>query len=333
MPPVEIAFAEWISDAIESLGCGGAFDQTPLEAEASFRRFYRVSPHGGGSSGESYVAMYSPPEHENNTRFARLAEVFSSRGVPVPAIRVADPPRGFFLLTDLGSRSLADAYEEQDAEAALTTAIEYLVRIQAVRHPTIGLYETDRFRDELEIFREWFVAGLLRVQFPRLQLDPTFDVLIAATQDQPQCCVHRDFHCRNLLYGTDGRFGVVDFQDALVGPVSYDLASLLRDCYHRFPEPEITRWRNHYLATTPFELDEIRFAELLDLSAVQRQLKAIGIFSRLHLRDAKSSHLPVILPVLDRLIDVTENYSTLNPLHGWLRDIRPRADTVLKTLK
>jgi len=330
---VETTFARWISAALERLGCANTFAQQPLKVEASFRHFYRVSPHGRGVlSGISYVAMHSPPKHENNAQFTKLAEVFHSYDIPVPAICAADASRGYFLLTDLGTRHLIDAYAEHDADAALTAAIETLVRIQAVRHPAITPYEIERFRDELEIFREWFVEGLLSVPFPGSQLYPAFDALIEATQDQPQCCVHRDYHCRNLLYAADGQFGVVDFQDALVGPVSYDLASLLRDCYHHFSESEIAHWRNHYLARTQFELDAQRFSELLDFSAVQRLLKAIGIFSRLHLRDAKPSHLPVILPVLDRLIEVTDRYRVLHPLAGWLRDVRPRADAVLTEL-
>ena len=330
---VETTFARWISAALERPGCANTFAQQPLKVEASFRHFYRVSPHGRGvSSGISYVAMHSPPKHENNAQFTKLAEVFHSYDIPVPAICASDASRGYFLLTDLGTRHLIDAYAEHDADAALTAAIETLVRIQAVRHPAITPYEIERFRDELEIFREWFVEGLLSVPFPGSQLYPAFDALIEATQDQPQCCFHRDYHCRNLLYAADGQFGVVDFQDALVGPVSYDLASLLRDCYHHFSESEIAHWRNHYLARTQFELDAQRFSELLDFSSVQRLLKAIGIFSRLHLRDAKPSHLPVILPVLDRLIEVADRYRVLHPLAGWLRDVRPRADAVLTEL-
>ncbi|MCZ6642601.1 MAG: phosphotransferase [Gammaproteobacteria bacterium] len=336
---METAFTRWISAALEELGCSNAFEQQPLEVEASFRRFYRVSPHTHGISSDesyvarrSYVAMHSPPEQENNIQFARLAEVFADHGVGVPTICASNEPLGYFLLTDLGTRDLRRAYADHDREAALTAAINTLVVIQAVRHEAIPPYEVTRFREELEIFREWFVEGLLALQFPRSQLYSAFAALIQVTQDQPQCCVHRDFHCKNLLYAADGRFGVVDFQDALIGPVSYDLASLLRDCYHRFSESEITHWRKYYLATTPFELDERRFAELLDLSAVQRQLKAIGIFSRLHLRDGKSSHLAVILPVLDELIEVAGQYPVLHDLAGWLSDIRPKATTVLTEL-
>lgn len=346
--PVETAFTRWISAALGELGCSRDFAQQPLKVEASFRRFYRITPHDQAISSDqshverqtyverrsfvarqTYVAMHSPPEHENNTQFAKLAEVFTDHGVPVPTICASNQPLGYFLLTDLGTRDLHEAYADHDTEAALTAAIDTLVNIQAIHHPAIGLYEPDRFRAELKIFREWFVEGLLAIPFPDSQLHSAFDVLIQATQDQPQCCVHRDFHCKNLLYARDGQFGVVDFQDALLGPVSYDLASLLRDCYHRFSASEIAHWRKYYLARTPFDLDEQHFTESLDFSAVQRQLKAIGIFSRLHLRDARPSHLAVILPVLDELIEMTGQYPGLLSLQGWLRNIRPQASAVL----
>ena len=276
--------------------------------------------------------MSSPPERENNPQFVRLSGIFADQGVPVPVILSADESRGYFLLTDMGTRDLAGAYAENDTDAAVNAAIETLVTIQDVHHPDIPPYEVARFRTELEIFREWFIEKFLKGSFPGEQLDAALESLIEAAQDQPQCCVHRDFHCRNLLYGTNGQMGVVDFQDALIGPVSYDIASLLRDCYHRFSQSEIDRWRHRYLSMTPFDLDEKQFGKLLDFSAVQRQLKAIGIFSRLHLREERSSHLRFILPVLDELIEVTGLYPDLQALAGWLEDIRPQARSSLEGL-
>ena len=148
-------------------------------------------------------------------------------------------------------------------------------------------------------------------------------------QAQPQCCVHRDYHCRNLLFADSGAFGVVDFQDALLGPVSYDLASLLHDCYSTFSETEISRWRKPYLSLAPLTLDPDAFAQDLDWSAVQRQLKAIGIFARLNSRDGKPSHLPYIEPVLARLTDICRKYPELSPLGNWLKTKQPETTRAL----
>jgi N-acetylmuramate 1-kinase len=175
------------------------------------------------------------------------------------------------------------------------------------------------------------VEGLLAETPDPAVTGDVFGLLVENTQAQPQCCVHRDWHCRNLLLRADGSLGVVDFQDALLGPAAYDLASLLRDCYYTFDEAEIARWRDAFLARTPLPIDPARFPRQLDLTAVQRQLKAVGIFARLRQRDGKSTHLQWILPVLERLIAVAERYPDLVPLAAWLRRLQPLAARRLET--
>ena len=136
---------------------------------------------------------------------------------------------------------------------------------------------------------------------------------------QAQCCVHRDYHCRNLLFDPDsGELGVVDFQDALMGPASYDLASLLHDCYHDFSDAAIERWRNWYLEHSPLPLNPETFALDVTLTAIQRQLKAVGIFVRLRLRDGKTTHLEHVLPVLDSISRLAAPLPQLAPLADWL---------------
>ena len=151
-------------------------------------------------------------------------------------------------------------------------------------------------------------------------MEAPFQALVNNTRNQAQCCVHRDYHCRNLLYN-DGQLGIVDFQDALVGPLSYDLATLLYDCYHKFSNQDVVRWRDYYLSQAPSQLDPISFSKDLEFSAVQRQLKAVGIFSRLDLRDGKPSHLPYIEPVLRQTHDLCMKHAALEPLAEWLGDV------------
>jgi aminoglycoside/choline kinase family phosphotransferase len=288
-----------------------------LRAEASFRAFYRLQSAANGS----VVLMVSPPDKEQNQQFERLADVFGSAGIPVPAILAAHEASGWYLLSDLGSRELADAYGTAAESAGIEAALTTLIELQAVQDRAIPPYTPARFSDELRIFADWFAGGLLGEQLPQ-NFDSVFSVLVDRMPVQLQGCVHRDYHCRNLLFDPDsGSLGVVDFQDALVGPVSYDLASLLHDCYHTFSEQNVVRWRSWYLAHTPLPLDPETFTEDMTLTAIQRQLKAVGIFARLQLRDGKATHLDHIPPVLESILRLAEPFATLAPLTDWLAGI------------
>ena len=301
-----------------------------LRAEASFRSFYRLQP----AAGESVVLMVSPPEKEQNEQFERLADVFGTAGIPVPAILAADRAHGWYLLTDLGSRELADAYGTGAETAAIEAALETLIRLQTVQDPAVPPYTESRFADELGIFREWFAAAFLDSGLPD-PVEPVFEKLVARMPSQIQCCVHRDYHCRNLLFDPDsGRLGVVDFQDALIGPASYDLASLLHDCYHDFSDQQVVHWRSWYLEQSPLPLDPETFAEDLTLTAIQRQLKAVGIFVRLKLRDGKTTHLEHVLPVLESIARLAAPLPELAPLSDWLAGLdRPDIATRLDALR
>ncbi len=298
----------------------------PLKAEASFRAFYRIEclmPDTGDPG--SVVLMVSPPEKEQNAQFERLARVFGHSGLPVPAVLSSNPEEGWYLLSDVGRMDLEAVYGTEQESEALELAIETLIRLQRVRDPAIPPYTTQRFTDELGIFREWFVEKLLKARLPE-PVEAVFHTLVERTRSTPQCCVHRDYHCRNLLYDPACRqLGIVDFQDALMGPVGYDLASLLHDCYHEFTDADVQRWINFYLSSTDLDLDPVTFPADVDHLAVQRQLKAVGIFARLRLRDAKTTHLAHILPVLDHLQRLTPRYAPLEPLARWLKGLNREA--------
>jgi len=313
----------WATEALAGRVGKLALTFEPLAAEASFRTFFRVR-----SRSDSWILMNSPPDKESNERFCQLADVFARAGLPVPAVLEGDRTRGYYLLTDLGERDLEHAYAAGDTTAALAAAVDALVVLQDVRDPSILPYTRQRLTDELGIFREWFLGRTLGISLPAA-LEPAFTALVARSSEQPQCCVHRDYHCRNLLYGTDGRFGIVDFQDALIGPASYDLASLLRDCYHTFDEATVARWRDYFLEArtrvTGIPADAERFVVDLDYCAVQRQLKAIGIFARLKLRDDKPGHVRYVGPLLARLVAVTARYPELAALGDFLDSLMTSA--------
>jgi N-acetylmuramate 1-kinase len=313
-PSMPDALKLWSEDRLRAIGQHGPWQWEALPVEASYRRFFRVTATGEADGAASCVAMCAPPDRENNAQFVALSACFARAGIGVPVIHARDDDRGFFLMTDLGRRHLIDVYDTPARAMALAMALDTLVRIQRLRDDCIPPYTPERFSDELGLFREWFVRRWLGARVDDTVLAAVNEALLAEIATQPTCCVHRDFHCRNLLLRDDGSIGVVDFQDALVGPAAYDLASLLRDCYYRFDEAEIARWREAYLERTELGLDRERFPRQLDFTAVQRQLKAIGIFARLELRDGKCSHLPHILPVLEHVRDVAQRYPQLTPL-------------------
>jgi len=288
-----------------------------LRPEASFREFYRV---GLGTSCQ--VAMFAPPEKEDPARFVRLARLFTDAGVPAPAIHASDISRGFVLMEDFGSRHFLDLYQSGDAHLALTSGISMLHVIQRMNPELVPPYSVARLRDELEIFKVWLVEGLLHLNVPRYW-PQVCEQLVAELAAQPVTVVHRDYHCRNLLITRTGGLGIVDFQDALSGPALYDLASLLRDCYWRFDEPTIRRWLLRYLEDSPWHFDDAW--SQFNRTALQRQLKAVGIFSRLHLRDSKSSHLKHIVPVLEQTAFLARESTQHADFPDWLDNVRVAA--------
>ena len=301
----------WLGDVCED---GDRATVAALRVEASTRSFFRVS-----TPASTFVAMRSPPATENNPRFARLAALFRRFGVATPQIFATDFERGFLLLEDLGERDFEAAYGDGDVEGPLAGALGVLERLSEIPTDEVPPYTRQRFADELEIFAEWLVRRWLGLDAPPF-FNALRDGLVEATQSVPTTVVHRDFHCRNLLWRSDGRVGVVDFQDALAGPVCYDIASLLRDCYVAFDEATVALWRRRHFqqARLARTCDAATFDRAFDLTALQRQLKAVGIFARLHLRDRRDSHLDDIVPVLKRIAALAPNYPETTELAAWI---------------
>jgi aminoglycoside/choline kinase family phosphotransferase len=306
-----------------------------VAGDASFRHFYRVYTSVG-----TLIAMDAPPATENNAQFLRLSQLFRGVGVCVPEVVSSDLERGFLLVSDLGELMYSSVYETDQRDTAIATALETMITIARVGAAggVVPAYTAARLHDELSLFKVWLVEGLLAhtlTDAERGMFDRVSRRLVESADGQGKVCVHRDFHSRNLLWGADNVTRVVDFQDALHGPASYDLASLLRDCYVRFDEREIGRWREHFHvraidAGLPVETDSARFAHLVDLMAMQRQLKALGIFARLALRDSRSSHLVDIAPVIDHVVDVAARYPDFGDFAAWLgQTIRPAAHRAL----
>ncbi len=279
-------------------------------------RLSRV-PAQARTGDQTLVVMDSPPELERNANFVAVQKLLFEHRLPVPQLFAMDSKQGFFLLSDLGDRHIKDVYGTPLENAAIASAIDNLAALQRIEAPEIPPYLDSRFRDELGIFVEWFLGNLLDEPLPSSAAD-TFEHLLENAAKQPQCLIHRDYHCRNLLLSPSGAIGIVDFQDALIGPATYDLACLLWDCYHSFSDRQRRYWQSYYASVSPFAFRADALPRVLDLTGLQRQLKAIGIFARLMLRDGKSSHLRYITPVLEAAVRLCAGYPETRPMGKWL---------------
>ena len=307
--------AAWVERTLATDG----IELTRLPVEASTRHFFRVS-----TGVSTFVAMLSPPDTENNPQFARLTDLFRTHGLRTPQVHAADFDRGMLLLEDLGERDFAAAYAGGEIDAPLEAAVHDLIKLQSVVSDDIPPYTTTRFRDELAIFTEWLLGRFVGVDVPQAYAGVA-DALVEATAGVPQRTVHRDYHCRNLIWRTDSNVGIVDFQDALFGPCCYDIASLLRDCYVEFDEARVASWRHRFFELAELGCEESVFDRAFDLTAIQRQLKAVGIFARLYLSRGRGSHLSDIVPVLDRISRLGRDYPETAEFSAWIAaELLPR---------
>lgn len=297
---------------------------TPASSDASFRRYFRVAMTQG-----SRIIMDAPPEHENCQQFVTVARAFRAMGLNVPEVLHTNLTRGFLLLTDLGSRLYLDSLDESNVDRLYGDAIGALIAMQvcgSTQRDLLPVYDRALLMTEMELFREWFLQkqlGLILTDKQHEILDQSFELLVQSALDQPQVCVHRDFHSRNLMVNKQHNPGILDFQDAVFGPITYDLVSLLRDCYVAWPEKRVADWAQGYFELAVqsgllIEGDEAQFMRWFDLMGVQRHLKAIGIFSRLNIRDSKPDYLQDIPRTLDYILDVSANYDELGELNNFL---------------
>jgi aminoglycoside/choline kinase family phosphotransferase len=275
--------------------------------------------------------MDAPPEREDAGRFVRLGRLFREAGLNVPEIRAADLDRGFVLMEDLGDRLYLRALAEENVDRLYGDAVGALITLHVGCPPEVaGLPPYDRalLERELGLFRDWLVGEHLAiVPEPKEEalLAQCFEGLIATALAQPRVTVHRDFHSRNLMVRARHNPGILDFQDAVAGPVTYDLVSLLRDCYIAWPEHRVIDWAQgfHRLALQSGVLreedeDEDRFLRWFDWMGVQRHLKAAGIFARLSRRDGKPGFLADIPRTLGYVLAVCARYPELNDFGEWL---------------
>lgn len=321
------ALQDW---AARQLG-GNALDIAPASADASFRRYFRVT-----AKGRDYIVMDAPPAHEDCRPFIAVAKLFGEAGVHVPQVLAQDLDQGFLLLTDLGNTTYLSALNESTARELYLVSNDALIRIQQASRPGV-LPEYDRvlLTRELMLFPEWYVAKHLGVTMTDEQtatLDAVFGRLLANNLAQPQVYVHRDWHSRNLMV-SDPNPGILDFQDAVYGPITYDLASIYRDAYIQWDEEQqldwvIRYWEKARAAGLPVREDFGDFWRDFEWMGAQRHIKVLGIFARLYHRDGKDGYLKEMPLVMHYLRKVCERYIELKPLFYLLDALQDRQPQV-----
>jgi hypothetical protein len=306
---------------------GEAFSLAPASEDASFRRYFRVTTAAG-----TRIVMDAPPEHEDCRPFVKVARLFRQAGVNVPQVLAEDLENGYLLLTDLGSIMYLEALEERNAPALYGAATDALVRIQLASHPgMLPEYDRELLLRELRLFPDWYVAKQLEVTLSSAQsatLSAVFELILANNLAQPRVYVHRDYHSRNLMV-TEPNPGIIDFQDAVYGPVTYDLVSLFKDAYVHWDEERIIDWVVRYWekarkAGLPVDADFGTFYRDFEWMGVQRHVKVLGIFARLCHRDGKDRYLRDMPLVMTYLRAACERYSGLHPLLRLLDELDRR---------
>lgn len=290
-----------------------------VAGDASFRRYYRVKHRE-----VSYIVMDAPPEHEDCLPFVQIASTWITFGVRVPRILAQDLQQGFLLLEDFGDRQLCSGLTEQGVDHLYSQAMSELHRIQTLPVKNLPLYDPALLAREMSLFRDWFLASWLEIDLTETEknsLDKVEALLINSAQQQPQKVVHRDYHSRNLMLLADNHIGVIDFQDAVVGAVTYDLVSLLRDSYVYWPEPKVKSWVKQFYIASPWqaELSLEEFQRGFDWIGMQRQLKVCGIFVRLCQRDGKAAYLQDIPLTFRYLMHSASCYPEFVEFSDWLQ--------------
>lgn len=301
----------------------------PASDDASFRRYFRID--AGAASGGSLIVMDAPPDRENCAPFVHAANVFRDAGLSVPEVFDADLAAGVLLLEDLGNDTTLSGLNADSADSHYRDAGSALIRLQRASRPGVFPdYDRALLERELLLYPDWYVARHKRIDLTdsmKATLAKSFDLLIKAALSQPQVYVHRDWHSRNLMQLEPQRNpGVLDFQDAVYGPITYDLVSLLRDAYITWPEERQLDWAIRYWegarkASLPVADDFGEFYRDFEWMGLQRQLKVLGIFARLHLRDGKSRYLADMPLVLSYALTAARRYQALSGLVGVLEAV------------
>jgi aminoglycoside/choline kinase family phosphotransferase len=325
--PRRAALRDWLAAQFP----GEALALAPASADASFRRYFRVTIRG-----VTRIAMDAPPQHEDSGPFIRVAALMREAGLHVPEVLAAERVQGFLLLSDLGPTTYLQAINEANADSLFGDAIAALIAWQRASRPgVLPPYDRALLQRELDLFPEWYVGRHLGAPpsvAQRAALLRVNGLLIDSALAQPQVYVHRDYMPRNLML-CEPNPGVIDFQDAVLGPITYDVASLFRDAFISWPEPRVIDWVARYWerakrAGLPVDPDFGEFYRAFEWMGLQRHLKVLGIFARIRYRDGKPAYLEDAPRFLRYAREVAARYAALAPLLELLDALEQRRPQV-----
>lgn len=290
----------------------------PASVDASFRRYFRLI-----TSDQTRIIMDAPPEHEDCRPFLDVTRRLLEAQINAAEVLAHDLDQGFLLLRDLGSVMYLDQLSKETADPLYQTAMTTLIQMQthaSTEH--LPVYDEALLMREMQLFPEWLIKKHLELPVPA-GIQDIFQLLAENALTQPQVFVHRDYHSRNLTVLPENSPGVIDYQDAVLGPITYDLVSLLRDCYIRWPQRQVYQWLSNYAdlaeaAGLLIPAQRTNLRRWFDLMGIQRHLKASGIFARLHHRDGKQGYLKDIPRTVQYIADVSESYPELKNLRNYL---------------
>ncbi|MBT7953538.1 MAG: phosphotransferase [Gammaproteobacteria bacterium] len=297
-------------------------DLAPASEDASFRKYFRII------SGQlTYIVMDAPPEKESCDAFLDVSERLRHCGTNAPEVYAKDLEKGFLLLSDLGTELYLDKLNEDNADQLYGDAITALLKMQfRASVEKLPVYSEKLLMQEMTLFRDWLLdkhLGSPLTGKSLKQMEDLFILLIKSAKSQPQIFVHRDYHSRNLILNRNNP-GIIDYQDAVLGPLSYDLVSLLKDCYIKWPQSRVQFWIGDYyqqlVSNYDVQLSAENFKRCFDLMGVQRHLKASGIFARLNHRDHKPAYLQDIPRTLSYIVDLEGVYPELEHLIDLLKN-------------
>ena len=298
-------------------------DYEPASSDASFRRYFRLNYNN-----RSYIVMDAPPEKEPLTSYIDMTKILLENNLRVPKIHKIDKKNGFLLLEDFGKKPLLSVLKVSNYDEYYNAAIKTVIELQKInQNNNLKEYSKKILKHEMALFDEWYLLKnkeILLSEEDMKGLNKTLEIIAESNISQPFFFVHRDFHSRNLMLLNDNELGMLDFQDAVVGPITYDLVSLLKDAYIELDEEfiidKVVRyWERACMEGLLQKSDFSDFFQQFEIMGVQRHLKILGIFSRLSLRDGKHNYLNDIPLVEKYLLNVCERYSVLAPLRKILR--------------
>ena len=322
-----------------------SIELTPITGDAGFRSYSRFIIEN-----KTFIAVDAPGDKSNNQGFLAIQAAFLKKGLLVPEILAKDLRQGFFCLSDFGEQLFADTLTFTTMNNQYRKAIDLLPLISTIQVDSsydLPLYDRQFILTELEIFVDWLLAEHLAIYLnlqDKQSLAQCFNVLVESALGQPQVFMHRDFHSRNIMMLADSNLGIIDFQDAVLGPITYDIVSLLRDCYIRWPDAEIKslftyfcqimtqchHWEGKAFNVLDLkDISELKWQQWFDLMGLQRHIKAAGIFARLNYRDNKNGYLKDIPLTLAYIRDISALYPELSYMHELVKNkVIPALDKI-----